>query len=200
MPGLPRLRQRLTIRGGRHALDDEERPDEVVASRPTVSLVVPGCRAPVARTGIRRRRVWSSWVASGLLFAGMSGGSRTPRHAAAATALFDRARVDASRARWRDVDRFRARAKSSTSGDAGAVGRRLGLGTRWAGRRSWRIATRSGRPRARQGDDLSESRCRRLAIRVDIGVAFMNGSQIVPHVDRRSDLSRTALANDARGN
>jgi hypothetical protein len=31
-------------------------------------------------------------------------------------------------------------------------------------------------------------------------VAFVNGSQIVPHVDRRNDLSRTALASDARGN
>jgi hypothetical protein len=31
-------------------------------------------------------------------------------------------------------------------------------------------------------------------------VAFVNGSQIVPHVDRRSDLTRTALANDAREN
>jgi len=31
-------------------------------------------------------------------------------------------------------------------------------------------------------------------------VAFVNGSHIVPHVDRRADLSRTALANDARGN
>jgi hypothetical protein len=31
-------------------------------------------------------------------------------------------------------------------------------------------------------------------------VAFMNGSQIVPHVDRRSDLARAALANDDRGN
>jgi hypothetical protein len=31
-------------------------------------------------------------------------------------------------------------------------------------------------------------------------LAFVNGSQIVPHVDRRSDLSRTALASDARGN
>jgi len=31
-------------------------------------------------------------------------------------------------------------------------------------------------------------------------VAFVNGSRIVPHVDRRSDLSRTALANDSRGN
>jgi hypothetical protein len=31
-------------------------------------------------------------------------------------------------------------------------------------------------------------------------VAFVNGSQIVPHVDRRSDLARTALANDAREN
>jgi len=31
-------------------------------------------------------------------------------------------------------------------------------------------------------------------------VAFVNGSQIVPHVDRRSDLGRAALANDARGN
>jgi hypothetical protein len=31
-------------------------------------------------------------------------------------------------------------------------------------------------------------------------VAFLNGSHIVPHLDRRADLSRTALANDARGN
>jgi hypothetical protein len=31
-------------------------------------------------------------------------------------------------------------------------------------------------------------------------VAFVNGSHIVPHVDRRSDLSRTALANEAHGN
>jgi len=31
-------------------------------------------------------------------------------------------------------------------------------------------------------------------------VAFVNGSHIVPHVDRRADLARTALANDARGN
>jgi len=28
----------------------------------------------------------------------------------------------------------------------------------------------------------------------------LNGSHIVPHLDRRADLSRTALANDARGN
>ncbi len=31
-------------------------------------------------------------------------------------------------------------------------------------------------------------------------IAFQNGSQIVPHVDRRSDLARTALANDGHGN
>jgi hypothetical protein len=31
-------------------------------------------------------------------------------------------------------------------------------------------------------------------------VAFMNGGQVVPHVDRRSDVTRTALASDARGN
>ena len=31
-------------------------------------------------------------------------------------------------------------------------------------------------------------------------LAFMNGSHIVPHVDRRSDLSRTALVNEAHGN
>jgi hypothetical protein len=31
-------------------------------------------------------------------------------------------------------------------------------------------------------------------------VAFVNSSQIVPHVDRRSDLGRTALDNDAREN
>jgi hypothetical protein len=31
-------------------------------------------------------------------------------------------------------------------------------------------------------------------------VAFMNGSRIVPHVDRRTELSRTALASDTRGN
>src|SRR5262245_13262005 len=31
-------------------------------------------------------------------------------------------------------------------------------------------------------------------------LAFMNGNQIVPHVDRRSDLARTALANTAHGN
>ena len=31
-------------------------------------------------------------------------------------------------------------------------------------------------------------------------VAFMNGSRIVPHVDRRSEPSRTVLASDTRGN
>jgi hypothetical protein len=31
-------------------------------------------------------------------------------------------------------------------------------------------------------------------------VAFVNGSQIVPHVDRRGDLAQAALADDARGN
>lgn len=31
-------------------------------------------------------------------------------------------------------------------------------------------------------------------------LAFVNGSHIVPHVDRRTDLSRAALANEARGN
>jgi hypothetical protein len=31
-------------------------------------------------------------------------------------------------------------------------------------------------------------------------LAFMNGSQIVPHVDRRSELARTALVSDTRGN
>ena len=200
MPESQRSRRRLTIRSWTGRIEDEEHPRALLSSShprvtrrtpkwsdrrahqhsPSPALVVLGAGNAVVR-GHEQRESDSSSRGSG-------GGS------------VDRAHVDAARAGRRDPDRLRARAQSHGIRNTSAFGRHLGPGSRWAGRRAGRIATRSGRPRSQARRPPSGSQCRRSAIRVDIVSPFMNGSQIVPHVDRRSDLSRTALANDAHGN
>ena len=119
-----------------------------------VSLVVAGSRAAVARAGIRHRRL----VVLGCeRLAGRRDEQREHRTRPScrpSKRLFDRAHVDAARARWRDADRLRARAKSNGVRNTSAFGRHLGPGSRWAGRRPWRVATRPGRPRTRQGNHL----------------------------------------------
>ena len=179
-------------------LDDEESPDDVVAYPPTVSLVVPDVARPSRAPAFAAAAV-VILVASGLLVAGMSGGSRTTRPAAAA------------RASSIELVSMRHALNGETLIVSGLV-RNSSTSATPALSTVVSVLGRDGQVVARgesQLDPVVLGPGRETTFRVSVyevgepgryRVAFVNGSQIVPHVDRRSDLSRTALANDARGN
>ncbi len=153
MPALPRSPRRLTIPRWETPWDAEARPDDALVSPPPVSLVVPEVERP-SRTPAFAVAAVVVLGASDL--AGRGYEQREPDSSSRrrVEGLFDRAHVDASCARWRDADRLWSRAQSNDVRNAGAFGRHLGPGSRWAGRRPWRVATRPGRPRTWQGDFL----------------------------------------------
>ena len=134
--------------------------------------------------------------ASALLVVGMKAEVERRRHAAASTPSIELLSMRTC-ARRRDPDRDRAGSQSADDRDAGIVGRGFRPRTRWADRRARRIAPLDPRY-ARPGKEIavSGSRCRESRDPGRYRVAFVNGSHIVPHLDRRADLSRTALAND----
>jgi hypothetical protein len=178
--------------------EDEERFDEVRDSPPTVSLVVPEVPHP-SRAPAFAAAALVILVASGLLVVGMSGGSRTTRHAAAA-------RVSSI-----ELVSMRHALDGETLIVSGIV-RNSSTSATPALSAVVSVLGRDGQVVARgesQLDPVVLGPGRETTFRVSVSevgdpgryrVAFVNGSQIVPHVDRRSDLSRTALANDARGN
>jgi hypothetical protein len=180
-------------------IDDAERPTVTPVSS-TMSLVAPDVERP-SRIPAFAVAALVIVGAGTLLFVGMNGGSRPTRLPVPASAE-DAAIELVSMRHVLDGETLivsglvRNPAPSATPGLSAVVS----------------VLGRDGRVIARgesQLDPLVLEPGKETTFRVsvsDVGdpgryrVAFVNGSQIVPHVDRRSDLARTALANDARGN
>ena len=176
----------------------EARTGDALVSPPPVSLVVPEVERP-SRTPAFAVAAVVVLGASTLLVAGMNSGSRTPRHAGV------------SKGSSIELMSMRHALDGETLIVSGLV-RNPTTSATPALSAVISVMGRDGQVVAR-GESLLDAAVLgpgketsfRVAVReiADPGryrVAFVNGSQIVPHVDRRSDLSRTARASDARGN
>lgn len=177
--------------------EGDERDEPAVTSAP-VSLVVPEIERP-SRAPAFAIAALVVLAAGTLLAVGMSGGSRAPRPAAAANVsaiellsmghAMDNETLIVS-GLVRNPTGTATPALSAVISVLGPDGRVLARGES----RLDAVALAPGKEttfRVSVPEVADAGRYR---------LAFVNGSQIVPHVDRRSDLSRTALADDARGN
>jgi hypothetical protein len=179
-------------------IDNEEHPEQPLPSSHMVSLVTP----EVERSSRAPAFAIAAVVVLGagaLLFVGMNGGSRAPRHTAAARAsaielISMRHVLDGETL---IVSGLVRNPTTSATPTLSAVISVLG--------RDGRVVARG----ETQLDPIVLEPGKETSFRVSVPevgdpgryrVAFLNGSQIVPHIDRRSDLARTALANDAHGN
>lgn len=177
--------------------EGDERDEPAVTSAP-VSLVVPEIERP-SRAPAFAIAALVVLAAGTLLAVGMSGGSRAPRPAAAANVsaiellsmghAMDNETLIVS-GLVRNPTGTATPALSAVISVLGPDGRVLARGES----RLDAVALAPGKEttfRVSVPEVADAGRYR---------LAFVNGSQIVPHVDRRSDLARTALANDAHGN
>ena len=180
-------------------VDDEGREQEDgVISPAAMSLVVPDVERP-SRAPAFAIAALVILAAGALLAVGMSGGSRASRHAAAVSATSI------------ELVSMRHAMDGETLIVSGLV-RNPTATTTPALSAVVSVVGRDGQVIARGESQLDPTVLgpgKETTFRVTVPqvgdpgryrLAFVNGSQIVPHVDRRSDLSRTALANDARGN
>jgi hypothetical protein len=179
-------------------LEGEELQEPVVTSSPTLSLVVPHVERP-SRTPAFALAALVIIGAATLLLVGMNGGTRTarpvaPTGAASIELVSMRHALDGETL---IVSGLVRNPTGSTTPALSAVISVLG--------RDGRVVARG----ESQLDAVVLDPGKETTFRVSVSevsdpgryrLAFMNGSRIVPHVDRRSDLSRTALADDARGN
>jgi hypothetical protein len=178
--------------------EDEGREEPVVVSPPIVSLVVPDTERPSRAPAFAIAALVVLGLSTLLAF-GITSRSRTPRPVAAANPssielLSMRHAMDGETL---IVSGLVRNPTASATPALSAVVSVLGRDGRVVARGESRL------------DAVVLSPGKETTFRVSVSevsdpgryrLAFMNGSQIVPHVDRRSDLSRTALANDARGN
>jgi hypothetical protein len=176
----------------------EEAQEPLVASVPVVSLVVPDVERP-SRAPAFAVAALVILGAGTLLVAGLNGGSRTPRHIAPTTASSI------------ELVSMRHALDGETLIVSGLVRNPTGSSTP-ALSAVISVLGRDGRVVARGESRLDAvvlGPGKETTFRVSVSdvtdpgryrLAFVNGSQIVPHVDRRADLSRSALADDARGN
>jgi hypothetical protein len=179
-------------------IDDEEHSEEALPSPHMVSLVTPeaerSSRAPAF--AIAALVVLGAGT---LLFVGMNGGSRAPRHTpiAGASAIELMSMRHVLDGDTLIVSGLVRNSTTSATPTLSAVVSVLG--------RDGRVVARG----ETQLDPIVLEPGKETTFRVSVPeagdpgryrVAFQNGSQIVPHIDRRSDLARTALANDAHGN
>ena len=174
-----------------------EYPAEALPPSHQVSLVVPDVTRPSRAPAF----VAAALVIAGtsaLLLAGMNGGSRPARHVAAPRSSIEL--VSMRHARDGDtliVSGLVRNATTSATPVLSAVISVLG--------RDGQVVARGTAPLDAVVLDAGKETTFRVSV-PEVGdssryrVAFVNGSRIVPHVDRRSDLSRTARANDSRGN
>ncbi len=178
--------------------DEGREEEEAVISPSAMSLVVPEVERPSRAPAFAIAALVI--VALGTLLAvGMSGGSRASRHASAASA------------RSIELVSMRHAMDGETLIVSGLV-RNPTATTTAALSAVVSVVGRDGRVIARGESQLDPTVLgpgKETTFRVTVPqvgdpgryrLAFVNGSQIVPHVDRRTDLSRTALANEARGN
>jgi hypothetical protein len=179
-------------------VDDEDNQDAVAAAPPVVSLVVPDVERP-SRAPAFAIAALVIMGAVTLFALGLNSGNRTPRpaavvHASSIELLSMRHAMDGGTLIVSGLVRNpTATATPALSAVISVFGR------------DGRIVARG----ESHLDALVLEPGKETTFRVSVSevddpgryrLAFVNGSQIVPHVDRRSDLSRTALANDARGN
>jgi hypothetical protein len=178
--------------------DDEQTTHEAVSpAASVVSLVVPEAERPsrVPAFALAGLVVVGS---SALLIAGMSGGGRTSRDAFSMASSIElvsmRHVLDGETL---VVSGFVRNPTASATPSLSAVVSVFG--------RNGQVVARGASPL----DPVVLGPGKETSFRVlvpDVGdpgryrLAFMNGSQIVPHVDRRSELARTALVSDTRGN
>ena len=180
-------------------VEDEGREQEDgVISPSAMSLVVPDVERP-SRAPAFAIAALVILAAGALLAVGMSGGSRASRHASAVSATSI------------ELVSMRHAMDGETLIVSGLV-RNPTATTTPALSAVVSVVGRDGRVIAHGESQLDPTVLgpgKETTFRVTVPqvgdpgryrLAFVNGSQIVPHVDRRSDLSRTALANDARGN
>ena len=175
--------------------DWEEYPAEVLPPSPGVSLVVPDVTRPSRAPAFAAAAVIIVG-ASALLLAGLNG-SRPARNAAAPASSIElvsmRHAVDGDTL---IVSGLVRNPTASATPQLSAVVSVLG--------QDGQVAARGMAPLDAVVLDAGKETTFRVSV-PEVGdssryrVAFVNGSRIVPHVDRRSDLSRTALANDSRG-
>jgi len=177
--------------------EGREQEDGVI-SPSAMSLVVPDVERP-SRAPAFTIAALVILAAGALLAVGMSGGSRTSRHASAVSATSI------------ELVSMRHAMDGETLIVSGLV-RNPTAKTTPALSAVVSVVGRDGRVIAHGESQLDPTVLgpgKETTFRVTVPqvgdpgryrLAFVNGSQIVPHVDRRSDLSRTALANDARGN
>jgi hypothetical protein len=177
---------------------DVELSEPTAASSPMVSLVAPEVERPSRTPAFAAAALVILGVGT-LLFVGMNGGSRSPRHTAATQPttielVSMRHVLDGGNLIVSGLVRNPSMAATPMLSTVISV-----LG------RDGRVVARS----ESQLDPLVLEPGKETTFRVSVPevvdpgryrVAFVNGNQIVPHVDRRGDLARTALANDARGN
>lgn len=181
--------------GWRAHVDDME-PQEHPTPSPLVSLVVPETERP-SRTPAFAIAAVVIVGAGSLLFVGMKGGGQPPRQTAPAPAI--------------ELMSMRHVLDGETLIVSGLV-RNPALSATPALSAVISVLGRDGLVVARGESQLvpvvlepGKETTFRVSV-PEVGdpgryrVAFVNGSQIVPHLDRRSDLARTALANDAHGN
>ncbi len=165
---------------------------------PAVSLVVPDVERP-SRAPAFAIAALVILGAGTLLFAGLNGHSRAPRQPAAAVAPSI------------ELVAMRHALDGETLIISGLV-RNPGSAVTPSLSAVISVLGRDGRVVARGESKLDASVLgpgKETTFRVSVAevadpgryrLAFMDGSHIVPHVDRRSDLSRTALVNEAHGN
>lgn len=178
--------------------DDSEHAESLVPPPPAVSLVVPDVERP-SRAPAFAIAALVVLGAGALLFAGLNGQSRGPRHAAAAIAPSI------------ELVAMRHALDGETLIVSGLV-RNSGTAATPSLSAVISVLGRDGRVVARSESKLDASVLgpgKETTFRVAVPevedpgryrLAFMDGSHIVPHVDRRGDLSRTALVNEAHGN
>jgi hypothetical protein len=176
----------------------EEWPQELAAqSAPAVSLVVPTVERPSRAPAFAIAAVVIVG-AGALLFAGMNGGSRPARQVATVKAPSIEL-VSMRHALDRETLIVSGLVRNPTASATPALSAVVSVLDRNGG-----VIARG----ASQLDAVVLGPGKETSFRVSVlevadpgryRLAFMNGSQIVPHVDRRSDLSRTVV-NGARGN
>jgi hypothetical protein len=178
-------------------VEDEGREQDVI-SPSAMSLVVPDVERP-SRAPAFAIAALVILAAGTLLAVGMSGGSRASHHASVASATSIEL-VSMRHAMDGDTLIVSGLLRNPTATTTPALSAVVS------------VVGRDGRVIARGESQLDPTVLgpgKETTFRVTVPkvgdpgryrLAFVNGSQIVPHVDRRTDLSRTALANEARGN
>jgi hypothetical protein len=191
------LASAIDNQGWAERVEDAEPAGQTTTSSPMVSLVAPDVERPSRAPAFAIAAVVILGVGA-VLFAGMNGGSRAPRQRAATPAsaielVSMRHVLDGETLIVSGLVRNPTTAVTPTLSAVISVFGRNGSVVARGESHLDPVVLEPGKEttfRVSVSDVGDPGRYR---------VAFLSGNQIVPHADRRSDLARTALANDAHG-